>query len=309
MFGNGFRNALPAKSDFNRPIWLFGVILIYWGLIYAVGGLRSDHILVCSLALFLYYWRPGTRETLKDIYPLILSGLLYDSMRYYADYIRGTIHVEQPYWFDKTFFGIHSDGKIFTPNEWWQLHTSVVLDFFCGLAYLIFIFEFMFLCFYFHFVDLRNFAHRATWSFFIVNLMGYTTYYWYAAAPPWYVALYGMGPARMDTLPNPAGTARFDAIFGTHFFTNMYGKSADVFGAVPSLHVTYPFLAMFYAYQMKRFRFFSTSFFLLMCMSAVYLNHHYVLDILWGLVYTLITIFITEYYFPKNSFRTPSKIG
>lgn len=230
---------------------------------------------------------------------MILSGVLYDSMRYYADYIRGPVHVAQPYLAEKFLFGMHTgpNGELQTPNEFWQQHTNILFDFLCGLAYLVFIFEYIFLCFYFFFTGLWHYLRRAAWGFFWVNFFGYCTYYIYAAAPPWYVALFGLGPARMDTKANPAGAARFDALLGTHFFTGMYGKSADVFGAIPSLHVSYPFMAMVFALQMRRFRGFSIFFFLLMCFSAVYLNHHYLIDVLLGILYAAITLILLEFFY------------
>jgi membrane-associated phospholipid phosphatase len=166
------------------------------------------------------------------------------------------------------------------------------LDFFCGLAYLIFIFEFIGITIYLYIIGEKIKAKIASWSFFWVNLFGYITYYAYAAAPPWYVAFYGMGPAQLNTPANPAGAARFDYLFGTHFFIGMYGKAADVFGAVPSLHVSYPLIALFLTLDRPKLRILSLSFYLLMCFSAVYLNHHYVLDVILGSLYATITYLI-----------------
>ena len=242
--------------------------------------------------------------------PFLLTGILYDSQRFYADYLRGPIHVTEPYNFDKRFFGIHvADGRVLTPNEWWQLHTHPALDLITGFAYLVFFGAFVIECGYFYFwvsrkgtetmspARVREKAKRMVWSFLWLNLVGYSTYYWYAASPPWYVALYGLGPARTDVPANPAGCLRFDQLLGTHFFSEMYGRAADVHGAIPSLHVAYPFLALLFAFQFKRLRIFSICFYALMCFSAVYLNHHYILDILWGSSYAIILTVVLDYYF------------
>lgn len=142
------------------------------------------------------------------------------------------------------------------------------------------------------------------WAFFWLNLIGYSTYYWYAAAPPWYVELYGLGPAKMDVAAHSAGCARFDQILGTHFFSEMYGRAADVFGAIPSLHVAYPLLAVYFAFQYGSLRLFCVGFYLLMCFSAVYLNHHYMLDIIWGSTYALCVGWLTfQYAAMKRLFR------
>ncbi|MGZ3699787.1 MAG: phosphatase PAP2 family protein, partial [Bdellovibrionota bacterium] len=126
------------------------------------------------------------------------------------------------------------------------------------------------------------------WSFFWVNMLGYSTYYWYAAAPPWFVSDYGLVAARPDVTAHLAGCERFDQLLGTHIFEQMYGRAADVYGAIPSLHVAYPFLAVYFAFRIGTARIFSLAFWGLMFFSAVYLNHHYVLDALWGTVYAVI---------------------
>ena len=104
-------------------------------------------------------------------------------------------------------------------------------------------------------------ARRMMWSFFWLNMVGYSTYYWYAASPPWYVALYGLDPARTDVPANAGGCARFDQLLGTHFFSAMYGRAADVHGAIPSLHVAYPFLAVLLRVPFKKLRVFSVCFY------------------------------------------------
>jgi hypothetical protein len=265
----------------------------------AVGGLRSDLFLSSLAPAILYYLGPRFRPILGFLLPLCLVSILYDSQRYYSDYLRGPIHVREPYEFDKRFFGITTAEGVFTPNEWWQKHTLPFLDFITGLAYIIFIPVFLATAAYFRFwvsrvgtsrCHARSVLYRSPqvmWGFLWVNLIGWSTYYWYAAAPPWYVSLYGLGPADLSVKANVAGCARFDALVGYAVFQNWYGHSADVFGAIPSLHVAYPLMATYYAFRFGAARTFTLSFYLLMCFSAVYLNHHYLLDIIWGSAYAL----------------------
>lgn len=288
-----------------RKLLPAGLLLAYWLGFALVGGFKKD-VLVSLLPVLLYYAGPRVRPLFQFVLPLILTGIVYDSQRYYADFIRGPIHVREPYEFDKHFFGISTPQGILTPNEWFQLHTHPLLDFVTGLAYLIFIPIFVATAAYFRFwvsrkgtqkisaVMLRLNAPQVMWSFFWVNLIGYSTYYWYAASPPWYVALYGFGPARLDVPANLAGCIRFDQLLGTHFFTEWYGRSADVHGAIPSLHIAYPLLAVLYAFKFGTARVFSIVFYFVMCFSAVYLNHHYVVDILWGSLYAIGTAWMTD---------------
>ena len=282
---------------------------LYWCALIALGGFRGDHFSMGLIALIVSYGGRSAHVFRPFVMPFLLTGIFYDSQRFYSDYIRGPIHVTQPYTFDKTFFGIHTaDGRVLTPNEWCQLHTHPILDLITGFAYLVFFVAFIAVSGYFYWwisrtgtetmspARVREKAKRMVWSFFWLNMVGYSTYYWYAASPPWYVALYGLGPARLDVPANSGGCVRFDQLLGTHFFSEMYGRAADVHGAIPSLHVAYPFLAVLFAFQFKRLRIFSLCFYAIMCFSAVYLNHHYILDILWGSTYAvLVTIAMDRY--------------
>lgn len=286
--------SLPFKRKFGPTI---GVIL-YWILLSLLGGLTSDHLLIGTSIILLSTGGRAAGVTLRFIFPIMLTGILYDSMRYYSHYIRGEIHVALPYEFDKRFFGIETSEGVLTPNEWWQKHTSPVLDLITGFFYLCFITIYIGISAYHSFALQGAKAARigpyVTWAFFWVNMLGYSTYYWFPAAPPWYVADHGLGPAKLDTLASAAGAIRFDELLGTTFFTGMYGRAADVFGAIPSLHVAYPFLSLLFALELGSLRIFSAFFYLIMCFSAVYLNHHYVLDIIWGTAYAALIFVIVK---------------
>lgn len=284
-------------------LWVF----VYWLILALLGGLTKDHMVIGGVIILLSTGGRAAGVALKFIFPILLTGILYDSMRYYSAYIRGEIHVAFPYEFDLQFFGIETPNGRLTPNEWWQKHTYPALDLITGFFYLCFIAIYIGISAY-HSLALplrskdpvqRLKAERlgpyVTWAFFWVNMLGYSTYYWFPAAPPWYVADHGLGPAQLDTAASAAGAIRFDALLGTTFFTGMYGRAADVFGAIPSLHVAYPFLSILFAYRLKSIRAFSTFFYLIMCFSAVYLNHHYILDIIWGTAYAIMIFMICDW--------------
>jgi membrane-associated phospholipid phosphatase len=54
---------------------------------------------------------------------------------------------------------------------------------------------------------------------------------------------------------------------------------------------------VYYANRYGALRKFSLFFYLSMCFSAVYLNHHYILDILWGSTYALIVCVTLDWFF------------
>lgn len=299
------------------------LVLLYWSILWALHSLTQEHVLIGTFILALHFpWRP--LENFRGFaIPFLLTAILYDSQRYYGDWIRGPIHVREPYEFDLHFFGIQAGDQVLTPNEWCQLHLHPILDLIAGFAYLVFFTVFILIAAYFAFYlskkgttqvtaqRISDCGNRMPWAFFWVNVIGYSTYYWYPAAPPWYVAEFGLGPVQMDVAASAAGCTRFDELLGTHFFSDMYGRAADVFGTVPSLHVAYPLLAVYFSFYFGAARMFSIGFYLVMCFSAVYLNHHYILDILWGSIYALATGWaINRYhdYRPKNVQSSPAVV-
>ena len=108
----------------------------------------------------------------------------------------------------------------------------------------------------------------------------------------------------MDVRPMAAAAHRFDLILGTHFFDQIYGRGIDVYGAYPSLHVTYPFLVSLVLFNLKApstLRLLAIGFYFLMCFSAVYLQHHYVVDILLGTIFALVTWVIVSRIMPMEA--------
>lgn len=305
-----------AEQGAFRKHFPWAGTIVYWVVLGMLNSLRPEHFALAILMAALAYGGRTASKVLTFLFPVYLTGVVYDSQRFYSDYIRGEIHVAFPYEFDKRVFGITYQGVRLTPNEFLQHFIHPALDLVTGFFYLFFIAIYVATSAYQTFWlpthakdpvirrQSSRFAPYTSWAFFHVNWIGYTTYYWFPAAPPWYVTLHGTGePAKLDTLPNPAGAIRFDEILGTHFFTGMYGRSADVFGAIPSLHVAYPLMAFFFALQIGNLRVFTLLFYLIMCFSAVYLNHHYVIDILWGSAYTVIVFVATRWWAERQPLR------
>lgn len=238
---------------------------------------------------------PPLRSLFRGLFdaflPILLTLAVYDGKRSFSSLLRAdTIRVTEPHAFDLHFFGIRSGPNLLTPNEWLQRHTHWMLDLVTGIFYLLFIAIFVAMALYFRFILarsdwLRRRSRSLLWGFFWVNVLGYLTYYAYPAAPPWYVSTHGFVPADLATAPSPAGAARFDALLETTLFAEMYSRSADVFGAIPSLHVAYPMLALLHAFEFRSLRTFGVVYYVMIFFSALYLNHHYVLDLLCGSLY------------------------
>ena len=278
----------------------------------ATGTTRPEQWVLSALMVVLVVWGEGTRRFFLGLLPFLLFGLTYDLMHITQPLFRHLdIHVEEPYRFDRYFFGIPTAEGVLTPNELFARHNWPVVDFFTGLSYIVFVYWAIgfaaWLALFRRDEAGRKLLSRFGWTFYLMNVAGFLTYYLYPAAPPWYVADYGLGPANLDATSSAAGAARWDELTGIPYFKAFYGRSADVFGAIPSLHVSYPLLTFLYALELRKRWFTLASFglFLLVSFAAVYLNHHYVLDVLLGVLYTVVA-FGVERALRSRAARAPA---
>jgi inositol phosphorylceramide synthase catalytic subunit len=295
-FGSPFdvvREWLLPSRTMARRYWPPAIGLAYIASIAILGGLRADHVLIGCLG-FLDLYNPKTRQFLRTFLPFIATGLIFDSMRYfYWPAIDGRVHVAGPYVFDLRWFGVGGH----TINEWFLDHHWAIADLAAGFAYLTFVGEYLALAMLLFFRGHLQAAGTFARCFLVVNVMGFITYFIYPAAPPWYVRDHGFAPALMNVPPSAAAAHRFDELLGTHFFDSVYGRGIDVYGAIPSLHTAYPLIAAVLAFRIPALRWArwpAVAFSALMCFSAVYLQHHYVIDVVLGVGYGLISLVIVR---------------
>ena len=166
-----------------------------------------------------------------------------------------------------------------------------------GLAYLVYLLEFVGVFVYLYFRH-RPESRKLAWGFLAVNALGIAGYVLFPAAPPWYVLAHGPGPADLAVAPSAAAAARFDALVGIDYFASFYAKNPNVFGAMPSLHVAYPTLAAcFLAKRGTRLALFGLAFVAWVAFAAVYLVHHYVLDVAVGAAVGIVAFALVELLF------------
>ena len=144
--------------------------------------------------------------------------------------------------------------------------------------------------------DDRKVYLRFAMVFLLVNLIGFAGYYIHPAAPPWYAMNYGFDPI-LDTPGNVAGLGRFDELLGCSIFNSIYGRNANVFAAVPSLHAAYMVVALAYAVMDRSKKWLIALFAVIMVgiwWTAVYSGHHYLIDVMLGISCALLGIFVFE---------------
>jgi membrane-associated phospholipid phosphatase len=287
--GGFAREWLLPSPTMPRHLWAPALGLAYIATIAVFGGLRPDHVMV-GLMGFLDLYNRKTRLFLRTFLPFIATGVIFDSMRYFlVPLIDGRVHVAGPYLLDRHWFGV--GGR--TLNEWFLDHHWTIVDLAAGFAYLTYVAEYIALAILLFFRGRAQAAGTFARCFLVVNVLGFITYFVFPAAPPWYVHAHGFAPALIDAQPSAAAALRFDALLGTHVFNTMYARGIAVYGAIPSLHVAYPLMAAVLAFRIPALRWArwpAVLFSALVCFSAVYLQHHYVIDVLLGLSYALITL-------------------
>ena len=186
-------------------------------------------------------------------------------------------------------FGIETDdGSVITPSEYFKTNYIIALDLPCAFAYFFFMYEVMLMACYL-FANDKLTLRRFSWTFLVTNLLGVTTFYFYPAAPPWYAIEYGMGPAKLDIPPNPARLSAVDTYLGINYFEAIYSHSTNLFASIPSLQAAYPLIVWFTAFKVfPRYHLFFFALALLTGFAAVYLCHHYVIDVILGFIYASI---------------------
>ena len=89
-----------------------------------------------------------------------------------------------------------------------------------------------------------------------------------------------------------------EIFFGVTIFDSIYGRNANVFAAVPSLHAAYMVVALVYAIIGKCRWYVVTLFSIIMVGiwgTAIYSCHHYIIDVLLGISCALIGWLVFEY--------------
>ena len=99
----------------------------------------------------------------------------------------------------------------------------------------------------------------------------------------------------MTVKSNPARLIVVDEYLGINYFGGFYGRSSNVHGALPSLHCAYPLLTWLYSREVfpigNIFFAFNAA---LTGFAAIYLCHHYVIDVLLGIVYSLFCHYVVD---------------
>lgn len=254
---------------------------------------RWDHAAVVIVALALFVIGPRTKKLFLGAYPCGLVAVFYDAMRTVENVglTPGRVHLCDLRTVEARFFGTTMGGERVTWQDWFHVHHWPAVDLLCAVPYGTFLFVIMATAVVLFVRDYTRML-RFSWCWFALNMAGFATYHFWPAAPPWYFHAHGCLVDLAAHASEGAALARVDARFSTDYFAGMYGRASDVFGAMPSLHCAYALLIVLVGWGAFGWalRIASAAFLGVMCFGAVYLDHHWVLDVIAGLLYCSVVV-------------------
>ena len=281
---------------------LFLVIYLLW--INIAVGFRSDHFYFIIFLIITYFASAHSRKFILGFVFFLLFWIIYDAMRVYPNYMVNPIHIIEPYNLEKMLFPIKDGNNILTPNEYFYANPDKISDILSGIFYLTWVPLPLAYCVYLFYRD-KQMLIRFSGTFLLANLIGFSIYYLYPAAPPWYLHFHGTA-SNFDIPGNAAQLLRFDKIINYPIFENMYNKNANVFAAIPSLHAAYPVVLLYFGLK-KKHKWLAILFAIDMIgiwYAAVYSMHHYIIDVILGSFCAIIAIFVFEYVLMRTKIST-----
>lgn len=279
----------------KHSLTVSGLSILYLILSYFLIGYKSEQIFLVVLFNLMFYLSDTSRRIILGFSIFIVYWILFDYMKAFPNYLYNDVDIAGIYHLERKLFGLDYHGSLLSPNEFFYVERRTYLDVLSGIFYLTWVPVPLLFALYLFFNKKDHFLHFSL-TFLLINILGFIVYYIHPAAPPWYVQQFGFD-FNPVTLGNTAGLARFDSYYDVEIFKSIYAKSSNVFAAMPSLHSSYPVLVVYYGIKNKLgainvlFAFIMVG----IWFAAVYSGHHYVLDVLAGIVCALLGIALFGY--------------
>lgn len=234
-----------------------------------------------------------TREFLLDWIPFLFILISYDFLRSFSDTLNQNVHYQELIEWEVALFGqiptvFLQSQLLSTTNLSWYDYVATIFYFLhfalpLGFGFLLWVFS-------------RGNFRRFVTGISIMSYAAWISYTIYPAAPPWLATQEGyvQGVTKILDFTLNVFPEKISLPTIYHQFT------PNQVAAIPSMHAAYPFLVLLFS---LRFFGFKALLFLPYVVSVwfaiVYLGEHYVVDILFGVVYALLFYFITEEVFHR----------
>ncbi len=282
---------LPARSHQENKVWAIQVaFLAVLCVFYMVRGIFPSIEALFAFCVVFFGYKARFRGLLRDLIPFFVLLLSYQALRGFADDLTPfEVHVHDLLGYERALFG----GIV--PAAWVQaqLADASWAPYLTYPATVVYVSHFVTPVF--AAILLWHFRKRVYWSFviafLIVTYAGFLTYLLYPACPPWLAHTLGVlkEPVVMQTL---RGLIEF--------------AGPNPVAAMPSLHMAYPTLiAGFLLWQFGRK---AAPILILppaMALATVVLGHHYVVDLIAGAGYALVSFTVVFFWHRRNQRSQP----
>ena len=99
-------------------------------------GYKPEQLVLVLLFNLLYYLSFTTRKFITGFSVFIIFWITFDYMKAFPNYNYSTVHIADLYNAEKHLFGIHFNGQLLTPNEYWRINGNTFTDVAAGIFYL-----------------------------------------------------------------------------------------------------------------------------------------------------------------------------
>ncbi len=293
-----------ARHEWGRFVFVPFVTAAYLVLLLALGGeVRPEHWILSLLVPVIGFAGVRGASFLREAYPWLLVITTYDAVRYLR---AAWVH-------EDAVFGCSvraAELELFavtpgvTAADWLVARHRIGWDLFFSVPYGVFAYLALGYATYLYFKDRARMRHFL-WSFAAANFLSFGLWLTVPAAPPWYLRSHGCGIDIAAVPSEAAALARVDALLGMDYFHAFYSRASSVFGAIPSMHAAYPMLGLLTAWKHIgwRTRPLHLAYVAWMACAALYLDHHWILDVLAGWAVAGVAVAVTAQWLGASRSR------
>jgi membrane-associated phospholipid phosphatase len=256
------------------------VFLLGLGGYYIFQGIFPSIEMILATLAILLLWKTQSRKLFRDLIPFLVLLLTFQSLRSFADNLAiSDIHILDLIAYEKNLF----NGII--PANYLQ---GLLMNNLCS-AIIVFIANILYMS---HFLNPVLFAillwyksHQFYWYFIgglvFLTYAGFFTFIVFPAAPPWWATKYGYLTDQIVVL------SRF------YYPTLVEFAGPNPVAAMPSLHMAYPtFISIYSIFIWAKKGIPTIMLPISIGLSTLILGHHYVIDLIAGVIYAVITFLV-----------------
>jgi hypothetical protein len=290
--------AMRMRRSMAAVLLASGVILASVNI--ARGGTPGPgHVLMLMLAIALYTNSSG--RFIRDWAPVLAVVIVYGLAFHFAE----STHLPVTYTPQISADRLIGFGTL--PTVWLQanLHLSIGIEAFCVLMYTTHFFFPLILGFYIWFARRGEGFGELMYTDILLSMLAGITYVLLPSAPPWLAAQHGLAPGVHELLRTSLDGVGLDSIAAFKGDTKAY----DVTAAFPSIHAAFPVIGFL---VIRKYRlpgwllYLETVRLIGVWFMIVYTGEHYLVDVLAGVVYALVSWWIVQRVRDRNRPAEPS---